>query len=112
MQQLETLRQQADEQLAIERAEGIRKAKEIIDEYQLSAHDLGFVKTQHIPAKKDPKKTTFAVKKPKTPKPPRYRDPESGATWSGYGHQPRWMTGNRDEYLIEPQQHKQSKRAA
>lgn len=112
IQQLEELRKQADEQLAIERAEGIRKAKEIIAEYGLTAHELGLVKTQHVPAKKDPKKKTFAVKSPKTPKPPRYRDPESGQTWSGFGHQPRWMTGNRDEYLIEQQDHKQSQKAA
>jgi DNA-binding protein H-NS len=48
------------------------------------------------------------AKKTKTPatskgtKPPKYRDPESGKTWSGMGHTPQWMVAakNRDAYLI------------
>ncbi|MGY4730881.1 H-NS histone family protein [Burkholderia pyrrocinia] len=32
---------------------------------------------------------------------PKYRDPESGATWTGRGLEPRWIRGrNRDEFLI------------
>ncbi|WP_080409789.1 H-NS histone family protein [Burkholderia ubonensis] len=33
--------------------------------------------------------------------PPRYRDPQTGATWSGRGRQPNWMKGRaREEFLI------------
>lgn len=108
-EQAEKLLKQANEQLAVERAEGIRKAKEIIEEYGLTAYDLGLVRTQQVSPKKDPKKKTFAVKRPSPPRPPRYRDPETGQTWSGFGHQPRWIVGNRDDYLIEPQQQKPEK---
>ncbi|WP_086974030.1 H-NS histone family protein [Caballeronia glebae] len=32
----------------------------------------------------------------------RYRDPLSGATWSGRGRAPHWIVGkNRDDYLID-----------
>ena len=37
---------------------------------------------------------------------PKYRCPDSGATWSGRGRQPRWLTaaikagGKRDDFLI------------
>ncbi|WP_244122332.1 H-NS family nucleoid-associated regulatory protein [Burkholderia latens] len=32
---------------------------------------------------------------------PKYRDPESGATWSGRGLEPRWIRGrNRRDFLI------------
>lgn len=33
---------------------------------------------------------------------PKYRDPQSGATWTGRGRAPRWLDGkNRDEFLID-----------
>ena len=35
--------------------------------------------------------------------PPKYRDPKSGATWSGRGRAPAWLTGAKDlsEFLIQ-----------
>lgn len=33
---------------------------------------------------------------------PKYRDPESGLTWTGRGRQPKWIQGkNVNEYLIK-----------
>lgn len=33
---------------------------------------------------------------------PKYRDPATGATWTGRGIEPKWIRGrNRDEFLIE-----------
>jgi DNA-binding protein H-NS len=32
---------------------------------------------------------------------PKYRDPESGSTWSGRGKPPKWIAGqDRDSFLI------------
>lgn len=33
---------------------------------------------------------------------PRYRDPETGATWTGFGRAPRWIAeaANRDAFLV------------
>jgi DNA-binding protein H-NS len=101
--QAEELLRRANEALAVERADAIARAKAIVDEYELTAFDLGLVKTQHIAAKKDPKNKTFAVKKPKSANPPKYRNPDTGKTWSGFGHEPAWMAGHRDEYLIANQ---------
>jgi DNA-binding protein H-NS len=106
----EELLRQADLALIEERREAIVKAKAIINEYELTATDLGLIKTQVIAAKKVSKmKKTFAVKTPKGVKPPKYRDPATGTTWSGYGHQPHWIVGNRDEYLIEREKPKSLK---
>ncbi|MDP1329472.1 H-NS family nucleoid-associated regulatory protein, partial [Klebsiella pneumoniae] len=33
--------------------------------------------------------------------PPKYRDPKTGATWSGRGRAPAWIGKNRDRFLIE-----------
>ena len=33
---------------------------------------------------------------------PKYRDPNSGSTWSGRGKPPKWIAGqNRDQFLIQ-----------
>lgn len=33
---------------------------------------------------------------------PKFKDPASGATWSGRGKQPKWLAGkNRNDYLIQ-----------
>jgi DNA-binding protein H-NS len=52
-----------------------------------------------VSAKKQP-----AAKDPatKSPKPPKYRDPATGVTWSGVGRAPGWISNSksRDEFLI------------
>ncbi|MBN6209404.1 H-NS histone family protein [Ralstonia pickettii] len=32
---------------------------------------------------------------------PTYRDPKTGATWSGRGRAPTWIGKNRDKFLID-----------
>lgn len=56
-------------------------------------------KATPVKAKTAKKKITIQVK---GTRPPKYRDPESGKTWSGMGHTPQWMVAakNRDAYLI------------
>ncbi|MFT0168563.1 H-NS family nucleoid-associated regulatory protein [Paraburkholderia mimosarum] len=54
-------------------------------------------------------KTAADVKAPKAgnyvrgPQPPKYRDPKTGATWSGRGTAPAWLAGAKDrsKFLIE-----------
>ncbi|KGW18037.1 H-NS histone family protein [Burkholderia pseudomallei] len=40
---------------------------------------------------------------PRAPIAPKYRDPKTGATWSGRGKAPQWIAGakNRNRFLIE-----------
>jgi DNA-binding protein H-NS len=62
-----------------------------IAEYGLTAQDLGFA--ERARRGRPPKKA---------PLPPKYRDPKSGATWSGRGKPPNWIVGkNRERYLVE-----------
>jgi DNA-binding protein H-NS len=49
-----------------------------------------------------PKEANPARKRDSQPRPPKYRDPESGNTWSGQGAEPNWIKGkNRDDFLIK-----------
>lgn len=102
LKQAEALAQQAAEAKAAEARTAVETCKALIAEFELSPFDLGFVKTQIVPPAK-PKKAdnTFGVKKPKVTYPPKYVDPETGRTWSGRGNTPRWIVGNRDDYLIK-----------
>ena len=62
-----------------ERGAAIAQARSLIEEYRLSAADLGFgpkAKAAAAPVRK------VAAK---------YRDKASGQTWSGRGLQPRWL---------------------
>ncbi|MGB8416767.1 H-NS family nucleoid-associated regulatory protein [Paraburkholderia sp.] len=53
---------------------------------------------------KKPMVTTRAVARkgqPKGPQPAMYRDPKSGATWSGRGRAPAWLGADRSKFLID-----------
>lgn len=81
---------------------------ETLAEFGLTLEQIA---TPAKPAKvvKAPAKVVKAVAKKKTrkppfkgPQPPKYKDPESGNTWSGFGHAPAWIATAKDrtKYLI------------
>jgi DNA-binding protein H-NS len=57
-------------------------------------------------SKASAKKSVTATRKisgkgqPKGPQPALYRDPKTGATWSGRGRAPAWLGKNRNKFLI------------
>jgi DNA-binding protein H-NS len=69
-------------------AAAVERVREIIDEYSLTSEQV-FAQPK---GKRGPKPGT---------KPAKYRDPASGATWSGMGREPRWIKGRpREHYSI------------
>lgn len=66
----------------------IEQVRQVVTEYGLTAEDLGLASRRGRVAAK---KTTVA---------PKYRDPKTGATWSGRGRAPAWIGKNRDKFLI------------
>ncbi len=79
-EQLEAVRQK-------ELAEVTERVRQIVQEYGLTAADIGLA----------PKR---GKRGPKSAVAPKYRDPKTGATWSGRGRAPAWIGKNRDKYLI------------
>lgn len=55
-----------------------------------------------IPSEK-PKRVATKVNAKRTPLPAKYRDPKSGATWSGRGRAPVWLASakDRNKFLID-----------
>jgi DNA-binding protein H-NS len=80
----------------------VKKIKDAIAAYGLTAQDLGFSgkaaatapSKRAAKASKNGKPTTVGVAK--------YRDPATGKTWTGRGKPPDWIKGakNRDQFLI------------
>ena len=80
--QREQLDKQIKEAIALEKADGIAKAKLIIEQYNLTATDLFSRKAGGKVA-------------------PKYRNPSTGETWTGRGKAPKWIEGrDRSSYLI------------
>lgn len=88
----------------------------VLNHYGLTLDDLvppvkAAVKPARKVAKKAPKKVALKSVKGKRqpafrgPQPAKYVDPETGATWSGFGKPPRWIAGaaDRSAFLIGQQ---------
>jgi DNA-binding protein H-NS len=88
-QQIASLNRQAAEMRANEVATLIPKIREAIDVYGLTAQDLFGKSSKTFKAAQAPKvKATNGKAQGKRAK---YRDPESGATWTGKGRRPGWF---------------------
>jgi len=74
-----------------EKQQAIDMARTMISAYGITAKDLGLDKM--VKAKSGPKVGNKIAAT--------YRDPQSGATWSGRGKTPRWINGaDRSQYAI------------
>jgi DNA-binding protein H-NS len=74
-----------------EKEQAIDMARTMISAYGITAKDLGLDKAPKV--KTGPKPGNKVAAK--------YRDPASGATWSGRGKTPRWINGaDRSQYAI------------
>ncbi|WP_080404963.1 H-NS histone family protein [Burkholderia ubonensis] len=87
--QADALAQQAEEARLAELDSIIVKIREQIAEYGITPEQL-FGRRRSD------------VSNTRTPIAPKYRDPKTGATWSGRGKAPRWIANakNRDRFLI------------
>jgi len=82
---------QAEQVKAEEKQQAIEAARAMIDCYGITARDLGLDKAPKLKA----------GPKPGNKVSPKYRDPQSGATWSGRGKTPKWINGaDRSVYAI------------
>jgi DNA-binding protein H-NS len=88
--QLEKLHKEVAAAREKEVAEAIAEIRQKIDEYDLTAEELGL--TSSLP--KPRRKASASVAK--------YRNPKTGETWSGRGRSPAWLAGkNRERFLID-----------
>ena len=91
--QREKLEKQIEEAKAREYAEVLNEIKQKMSDYGITLAELGAGGRT---------KAVKAAGRPRAGVAPKYRDPESGSTWSGRGKPPRWIVGqDREKFLIE-----------
>lgn len=69
--------------------DAIAKARAIVDEYDLTVSDVFPVGKTKVASAKDDRKVVAA----------KFRNPETGATWSGRGLRPKWI-GEQDKEVF------------
>lgn len=88
--QREKLEKQIEETKAKEFATVVSEIKQKIADYGITAADLGMARIKRTKSYQ-----SMNVM-------PKYRDPQTGATWSGRGKPPTWIAGkDRKQYLIQ-----------
>lgn len=85
--QKQKLEAQLEEVRLKELEQVIAQVKQTVAEYGLTAEDIG------LSSKRNAKARRIVA--------PKYRDPKTGATWTGRGRAPAWIAGkNYDRYVI------------
>ena len=98
---LANLEAQVEKVTKAEMGSAIAKVRKIMADFGLTVEHLAAsVTSGKTVAKKS--KSPKAATKTKGSKPAKYRDPATGATWTGMGRAPGWIVNakNRDEFLI------------
>jgi DNA-binding protein H-NS len=91
--QREKLEKQIEEAKSREYAEVLNEIKQKMADYGISLTELGGGRAA---------KGAKAAARPRAGVAPKYRDPDSGSTWSGRGKPPRWIAGlDREKFLIQ-----------
>lgn len=82
--QKEALEQQIAQLKKAERADALQNARSLVENYDLTVDELF--------GKQKSSGKAVAVK---------YRNPETGETWTGRGRAPRWLEGkNREDFAV------------
>ncbi len=86
--EIKDLQAKAEKQRQSEIQKAIEEIKQKMSDYGITVDDLS-------PSRKTRKSGPTGTVKPK------YRNPETGDTWTGRGKPPRWIAGkDRQQYLI------------
>jgi DNA-binding protein H-NS len=90
--QRETLERQIEEAKSREYAEVLNEIKQKMADYGITLQELAGGRGA---------KGAKAASRSRSGVAPKYRDPDSGSTWSGRGKPPKWIAGqDRDSFLI------------
>jgi DNA-binding protein H-NS len=100
-EQIAALEEQANQIAREVRKQALDHARALIREFDFTAEEL-----QVVPKAARKSGGGSSASSSGAQVPPKYRDPASGATWTGRGVVPAWLRDkpNRDDYLIEKQE--------
>ena len=98
--QIAALEAKAERITKVEMAGAIEKVRKIMSDFGLTVEHL--TSTGAPRGKRGAARKGAAASPHAGAKPPKYADPKSGKTWSGFGRVPAWIAGakNRESFLI------------
>jgi DNA-binding protein H-NS len=96
---MKKLQAQADALMTKETAKVLKTIHELMGKHGLTAADIN----GHVGGKRRAKKPGVNTVGKKSAAAVKYRDPKTGATWSGHGRAPGWIASakNRDRFLVD-----------
>src|SRR5574343_1573805 len=96
--QIEQLTKKAAALRESERVAAVKSARELVSRFGLTAQDLGLAGAKG-------RRGANVARERKAAGVLKYRDPQSGKTWTGHGKPPKWIAGvaDRGPFLIEGQ---------
>ena len=103
--QIQTLQRRADTLRINHRASALQKILRQMHEFLISPEDIQIAYAQNRPARAK-RLDVQRRRDSRSVVAPKYRNPESGETWSGRGRAPRWLTSaekagrNRDDFRV------------
>lgn len=98
LEQERQIKEQIEEARKEERGAVIEQIKALVEKYQIQSSSIfGKKRTKRV----ETTEAGEALSKPRPKVPQKYRDPETGKTWSGRGAEPAWIKNkNRADFLI------------
>ncbi|OAJ62766.1 hypothetical protein A6V36_20560 [Paraburkholderia ginsengiterrae] len=96
---IKRLEQQAEVLIAKQSSGVIEKIRELMAEHGLTTADID----AHAGGKRSATKAVAKTKSNGSATAVKYREPKSGATWTGHGRAPGWIASakNRDKFLVD-----------
>src|SRR5690606_17621397 len=80
----------------------VKQINSLIEQYGLTPQELRFPRRAVSEETQAAKPVARKKAKPATSTvAPKYRNSETGETWSGRGRAPRWVVGDKENYLIK-----------
>ncbi len=105
--EIEKLKKQAQALQSKKRLPVIRSIVKSMKEYDITPEEIAAAFNKSPASKARGAKSATGKRGPRGPVPAKYRNPQSGQTWTGRGKAPRWVTEaeaagrNREEFLIQ-----------
>lgn len=98
--QIKALQDEAETLKGEAKRNAVATVNQLIATYALTSGDIDLPKQKEAPRPRPPRVRPGSSSKP--PRPPVFRDPVTGATWTGQGGTPKWMEGqDRELFRIQ-----------
>ncbi len=103
LEKISVLQKKASALRENEKKRAVGEIRKLIELYDIQPEEL-FSHNDRSSVKTSPAVRKSTRVKKNVARAPKYRDPATGKTWIGLGKRPRWLIGDKENYLISAQE--------